>query len=54
MHLLFAGLVPGVGTNMGGSPRTRRVLGDVTAVVENTERKEKWSGYGEGRKGQRG
>ena len=32
-----AGLMPGVGTNMGGgSPRTkRRVLGDVTAVVEN-------------------
>ena len=36
------GLIPGVGTNMGRSPRTRRkVLGDVTAVVENTEREEK-------------
>ena len=37
-----AGLIPGVGTNMGGSPRTRRrVLGDVTAVVENGETEEK-------------
>ena len=37
-----AGLIPGVGTNMGGSPRTRRrVLGDVTAVVENGEKEEK-------------
>jgi hypothetical protein len=37
-----AGLIPSVGTNMGGSPRMRRrVLGDVTAAVENGAREEK-------------
>ena len=36
------GLIPGIGVNKGGSPRTmRRVLGDVPAVVENGEREEK-------------
>ena len=33
------GLIPGVGTNIGVSPRMRRrVLGDVTTVVENEEK----------------
>ena len=37
-----AGLIPGNGTNTGGSPRARRrVLGDVTAAVENGGREEK-------------
>ena len=36
------GLIPSVGTNMGISPRMRRkVLGDITSVVENGEREEK-------------
>ena len=39
------GLIPGTGTSMSVSPRTkRRVLGDVTAVVENGGREEKEAG----------
>ena len=37
-----AGLIPGDGTNMGASPKARRkVLGDVTAAVENGGKEEK-------------
>ena len=38
---LSAGLIPDVGINMCGSPRMRRVLGDVTTIVENDEREDK-------------